>query len=161
MDAVKGDRIRGYFGVESWTFDGDDRILNAGLFILDSLSYSGGTDGINLSIGAVSQPADQGFMSEKRSKTWKDVTIEEIQAEISGRYGLSSFYDAKEIKIKTKTQSKQTDSEFLAAITEEYGLALKIYSEKIVIFDQNEYMRRPPVATIDKKSMRRGRQASS
>ena len=149
----KGDRIRGFFGVESWAFDGDNRMLDAGLFVVDSLSYSGGMDGINLSIGAVSQPADQGFMSEKRSKTWKDVTIEEIQSEIAERYGLSYFYDAKEIKIKTKTQSKQTDSEFLAAITKEYGLALKVYSEKIVIFDQNEYMRRPPVAIIDKMIM--------
>lgn len=149
----KGDRIRGYFGVENWTFDGDSRLLPAGLFILDSLSYSGGTDGVNVTVGAVSQPADQGFMSEKRSKTWKKVTIAEIQAEIAGRYGLAAFYDAKEIKIKVKTQPGQTDSEFLAAITKEYGLALKIYAEKIVIFDQNEYMKRPPVAYIDKGDM--------
>lgn len=149
----KGDQIRAAFGVRNWTGDGDNRELNAGLFILDSYGGSCSPGGDTVNIGGVSQPADQGFTSEKRSKTWKNVTVAEIEAEIASRYGLAAVYDAKTIKVKAKTQSKQTDSEFLAAIAKDYGLALKVYSEKLVLFDRNEYMTRAPVAAIDKSQM--------
>lgn len=149
----KGDQIRAAFGVRDWTADGDNRELAAGMFVLDSYGGSCSPGGDTVNIGGVSQPADQGFMSEKRSKTWKNVTIAEIEAEIAARYGLSAVYDAKKIKVKAKTQSKQTDSDFLSALADDFGLALKVYSYKIVLFDRDEYMTRAPVATIHKSQM--------
>lgn len=149
----KGDQIRAAFGVRDWTADGDNRELAAGMFVLDSYGGSCSPGGDTVNIGGVSQPADQGFMSEKRSKTWKNVTIAEIEAEIAARYGLSAVYDAKKIKVKAKTQSKQTDSDFLSVLADDFGLALKVYSYKIVLFDRDEYMTRAPVATIHKSQM--------
>lgn len=149
----KGDQIRAAFGVRDWTGDGDNRELNAGIFVLDSYGGSCSPGGDTVNIGGVSQPADQGFTSEKRSKTWKNVTVEEIEAEIAARYGLAAVYDAKRIKVKAKSQSKQTDSDFLSALAKDFGLALKVYSYKLVLFDKNEYMTRAPVATVHKSQM--------
>ena len=45
-------------------------------------------------------------------------------------------------------QSSQTDSDFLKALCDKYGLGLKIYASRMVIFDFEMYYARNPVLTI-------------
>ena len=125
--------------------------LVCGTFSLDDISFSGAPD--VMTIGAVSTPAVDAFKTTERTKTWESVTIQQIASDIATRYGLSLMYDAPVIKIAALEQSGATDSAFLSNICKDYGLSLKVYGSKLVIFDRVKYKQKPAVKTIDKSDM--------
>lgn len=143
-----GDTLAATIKAHDWAGEGDTRILPCGSFVLDNFSFSGWpTAG---TISGVSVPADSSFRETERSKTWENVTVEEIGKEIAGRAGVSLVYDVDggPIQIKTIEQTEQTDCSFYMGLCNTYGLAMKVYSKKIVVFDREAYKAKGPVAII-------------
>lgn len=143
-----GDTLAATIKANDWSGSGDTRILPCGSFVLDNFSFSGWpTAG---TISGVSVPADSSFRETQRSKTWENVTVEEIGKEIAGRAGVSLVYDVEggPIQIKTIEQSERTDCDFYMDLCNTYGLAMKVYSKKIVVFDREAYKAKGPVAII-------------
>ena len=122
-----------------------------GTFSLDDISFSGAPD--VMTIGAVSTPAADAFKITERTKTWENITIQQIAGDIAKRYELTLLYDAATIKVSVLEQSGATDSAFLANICKDYGLSLKVYGSKLVIFDREQYKKKLAVKTIDKGDM--------
>lgn len=147
----KGATLKAELYAYNWRKEGDTQHLNCGTFSLDEISFTGTPD--TMTMGAVSAPANDAFQTTERTKTWEGVTIKQIASDIGGRYGLAVAYDAPEIKITSIEQSKATDSAFLSTICKDYGLSLKVYSKKLVIFDRAAYKAKPAVATISKADM--------
>lgn len=144
----KGDKIKAKFTFLNWLKDGDKLPLSCGSFILDTIGFTGGP--LEASFGALSIPASGSFKSTVRTKTWKKTTIQQIGKEIAKRYSLKLVYDAPTIKITAIEQDKKTDSSFLYDTTKAYGLAMKVYSGKIVIFDKGTYEKKKAVTTINR-----------
>lgn len=142
-----GDKISADILTFNWDKDGDKGKLACGEFIVDSLSASG--EPLAISIGAISGPVSSGFRETTRSKTWKKTTIKAIAEIIAKRYKLALVYDAPRVGIKELEQS-DSDSSFLASLCETYGLTLKAYKSKLVIFDRERYKKRAPVAKISR-----------
>lgn len=140
-----GDRIDPVICLENW---GKDRIpeLNCGELLLDTFSLSGYPG--KLQLEAVSAPADTAFTETKRSQTWEAVTICQVAGEIASRYGLECVYDADEITIKRMEQNKRPDSEFLKELCSRYGLILKIYNRRLIVFSYENYEKREPSGII-------------
>lgn len=134
-----------------WTRPGEILKLQCGTFSLDDISFSGTPDVMNM--GAISAPASEAFKETERTKTWEDVTIEQMATDIASRYDLTLAYDAETIKIAVVEQSGAADSSFLENICKDYGLSLKVYSNKLVIFDREKYKKKPAVKTISKGEM--------
>lgn len=147
----KGATLAAKIHALSWERSGTNLVLDCGSFSLDDISFSGLPD--IMTMGAVSAPANDAFKSTERTKTWEDVTIQQIANDIAGRYKLAIVYDADTIKIAAVEQSNTADSSFLGTICKDYGLSLKIYSNKLVIFDREKYKAKPAVKTIDKGDM--------
>ena len=147
----KGAVISANVHARHWIRQGDLLTLDCGLFTLDDISFSGIPD--VLTMGAVSAPADNAFKGTERTKTWEDVTVRQIASDIAGRYGLTLVYDADTIKIAKVEQSKEADSSFLEKICKDYGISLKIYRHKLVLFDREKYKAKAAVATIDRGDM--------
>ena len=63
------------------------------------------------------------------------------------------YYNAPAIKITEVEQSNQTDSSFLYALCDKYGLAMKVYNQKIVIFDEEESEKNGRIIEVDETSM--------
>ena len=143
---TKGDEIRGGLIFHDWMQEGKPEHLNLGTFILDSIKFSGGP--LSCSFGGLAIPQDQSFKTRQRTKTWENVTLEEIGTEISGRYGLECLYDARYITIDSLEQTDKTDSDFLYSTVKEYGLKMKAYNRRIVIFDMGNLEAMEPVTTI-------------
>ena len=135
----------------NWMRSGDLQRLQCGTFSLDDISFSGIPD--VMTMGAISSPASDAFKETERTKTWEDVTIEQMANDIASRYGLSLVYDAETIKIAVVEQSGATDSSFIENICKDYGLSLKVYSNKLVIFDREKYKEKAAVRTISKDDM--------
>lgn len=142
----KGDRITANIIRHNWIKSGTRKTLKCGKFILDDLSFS--EPPRTCTIGAVSIPAKGEFKTRKRTKTYKNVTLQEIARTIAQRAGIALHYDAFKITIKEIEQSKTPDSEFLLSLCSEYGLGIKIYNGKIVIFNEENYEKKAAKAVL-------------
>ena len=97
-------------------------------------------------------PANESFKVRERTKTWKNVTIKNIANEIAKRYGLSLSYSGPTITIASIEQSDKTDSAFLYDLCKKYGLSMKVFNNKIVIYDQTQQEKKAASATITRDS---------
>ena len=111
---AEGDSLEAVIRVTDWDREGDSRALPCGSFTLDDFSFSGWP--VTGTISAVSVPADSSFRETERTKTWEDVTLQELAQEIAGRAGVSLAWDVEGggPKLKSVEQTKRTDCEFLA-----------------------------------------------
>lgn len=147
----KGDNILAQIITKNWFAEGDNKTFKCGSFTIDDISFEGRP--LSGTIGALSIPVTESFKSTERTKTWNSITIKSIAAEIAKRAKISLSYEASAIKIDTIEQSGQTDCEFLFRLCEAYGLAMKVYSNKIVIFDESIYEKKASVATVNEEDM--------
>ena len=147
----KGCTIGAGIITEDWEDEGDDYSFNCGVFTLDELSFSGRP--LSCSIGAVSVPIDDDFKSLPKSRTWEKTTVRDIAQRICDDAGVALYYSGEAYQIKDIEQSNQTDSAFLYNLCERYGLAMKVYSQKIVIFDMVASEEAKAVHTIDETDM--------
>ena len=112
---TKGDKLTTKIIYENWEKENTEEVFNCGTFILDDLSFSGWP--ISGDLGAVSAPANSNFNAQ-----------------------VNMYYEeANDITIKSIEQNEQTDSEFLVNLCKDYGLAIKIYSNRITIFNEYTY----------------------
>lgn len=147
----KGATLAARVLTHDWWRQGEMLQLVCGTFALDDISFSGAPD--VMTIGAVSTPAAEAFKTTQRTKTWEGVTVKQISSDISKRYNLGLVYDAPAIRIAHVEQSGAADSAFLETVCKDYGLSLKVYGSKLVIFDREKYKKKPTVKTIDKADM--------
>ena len=143
----EGDIIQVSIKTENWEREGEHQMLPCGSFVIDAPKFSGwplcGT------ICGVSHPADTAFRETKRSKVWENVTPQEIAKEIAGRAGISLSWDVDEsFTIQYIEQNEQTDSDFLMKLCEQYGYQMKVYSQKLVIYDREAYKAKPAADII-------------
>lgn len=146
----KGDRVEGSITFKNWEKDGENLKLSCGVFVLDEIKFSGGP--LSLSLGCLAIPADESFKTRERTKTWKNVTIRQIAENIASEYNLQLFYSGADIQIDSLEQSQKTDSAFLYELCEEYGLSMKVYNNKIVIYEQTAQEELKAVATLNRRS---------
>lgn len=145
---TKGDEVTGGFLFVNWNRMDEKLMMWFGTQILDSIRASGGPSRITL--GTMAIPQDQSFKTRQRTKTWENVTLQQIATEIAGRYGLTCQYSGKSHLIDSLEQTDKTDSDFLYSTVKEYGLKMKVYNKKIVIFDMGRLEAKAPVRTISR-----------
>lgn len=142
-----GDIIQPTILLENWGRVKGKQGLPCGSFIVDDFSFS--APPTMVSINGVSAPVGSSFKESENTKTWEQATLRLIAGEIAGRYGLSLAYDVpNEIPISKTEQSSQADSSFLKGLCGKYGLGLKVYTDRLVIWDYREYFKREPAMEI-------------
>lgn len=135
---------------ENWETTGR-KSFYCGKFVVDSVSFSGRP--LKCKIEAISSPANEAFKTANRTKVWKKATIEGIGKEITERYKLSFSYEGSSIAIKKMEQSEQNDSDFYCGLCQKYGLGIKIFANKIVVYDKKDYESKPALVTLDETDM--------
>lgn len=146
-----GDRIGAEIIFHNWFMDGALDKLYCGEFQIDDLSFSGRP--FTCMIGAVSIPQDKAFHNQNRTKTWENTTVQQIGEEIAQRAGITLYYEADTIEVANIEQDEQTDSDFYYAICQSYGLAVKVFANKIVVFDEEVYEKRQSMAKLYEKDV--------
>jgi len=122
--------------------------LDCGKFTLDDFSFSGWPTAGKVS--AVSTPADSSFRETEKSKVWNNVTLEEMGKEIAGTAGITLTWDVENTPpaMKSVEQTEETDCSFFQGKCEEYGLCVKLYSNKLVVYDREAYKKKDAAATL-------------
>ena len=151
-----GDTLTAAIKVYDWEREGDNRTLDCGFFILDNYSFSWWP--MTGTISAVSVPADSAFRATQRTKTWEKATLQAIGNEIAARAGITLTWDVEgePITVESVEQSEQTDCEFYMSLCEEYGLSMKVYAQKIVVYDREQYKERDVAGTIRESEIESG-----
>lgn len=147
----KGSKVTSKLTVKNWEKSGKKRTFTCGVFIIDDISFSGPV--LTATIGGVSVPANNGFKATKKSKTWENVTIEQIASKIAVDAGIKFYYRAPTIKIDEVEQSNTPDSSFLYSLCEKYGLSMKVFNEKLIIFDEDIYKKESRYIELSEKEL--------
>lgn len=148
---VKGDLINAFIYTSNWMKQGEQITFNCGEFLVDDFSISNSPMVCN--INAISSPLNKAFSATKRTVVWENVSIEAIVSTIAGKSDLKYVYDAEYWKISSIEQSEETDSEFLCNLCNKYGLSMKVYSNKIIVFDREKYKAKATVVTLKRKDI--------
>ena len=143
----KKDKITAKIVMISWNKPGQKKMFNCGKFCVDDVTLSGPT--LTAVISGVSVPEGNAFRSTGRNKTWKKVTLRELASKIAGKYDMKLSYTAQTIKLEAVEQSNEDDCSFLKKLCDDYGMGIKVYSGKIVIYDKGIYEAKAPVATLN------------
>lgn len=123
--------------------------LPCGTFQIDDITFSGPPS--TLTIKAVSSAVKKTFSGEKKNRAWENTTLRQIAYDIAAKNSLSLFYDAAaSISFQRKEQSRQSDSEFLNQLCNDYGLNLKISDGKIIVYDLENYEDKSSVASLSR-----------
>ena len=141
----KGSTVSGKLIFNNWNNDGVNKRLSCGTFTLDDIKVEIVPKTMELS--CLSTPAGESFKTRERSKTWEKITIRGIAKEICERYNLTLSYSGPTITIK-KLEQSDNDSAFLSKLCDDYGLGMKIYRRKIVIYDIIRIEKKRAVATL-------------
>jgi hypothetical protein len=147
----RGSSLGAKLNLTNWNGENQSNTFDCGTFVLDDIGFSGRP--LSCVLGGVSVPAMDDFKSLPRTKTFEKTTIRDIASQIASSAGVSIYYDADDVQISEIEQNRQTDSAFLYSLCETYGLAMKVYNHKIVIFDIVKYEEKSPVLTIYETQM--------
>lgn len=125
----------------------ESKKLFCGNFHIDEFTFS--SMPAICQLNGVSSPVESNFKETENTKTWENINLFMIAKEISEKYNLLLIYDTqKEITISKIEQNGQTDSSFLKDLCQKYGFGMKIYSEKLIIWNYKEYKERTSILTI-------------
>ena len=141
------DYFKIWLKVNHWRWNSDNRKKFCGKFQVDDFSASGFANTFNLE--GISIPIHTGFNVTQRSKTYKKTSVKSILKDIAKRADVKLVYDAENHKIDEISQSGKTDMEFAFSVCEDYGLSMKVYNSKLVVYDQTKYEKRAISFTID------------
>lgn len=136
---------------KNWNDTGKDLTLDMGTFEIDSVDMSGPPD--KVTVKSTSIPYTSKLRMEKKNKAWEKISLKGIGQEIAGKNGLKLMYEASDNPTyKRKEQIQTSDIKFLQNLCHAAGMALKVTTLTIVIYDAAEYDRKPAVRTFKKGS---------
>lgn len=136
---------------KNWNDTGKDLTLDMGTFEIDSIDMSGPPD--KVTVKSTSIPYTSKLRMEKKNKAWEKISLKGIGQEIAGKNGLKLMYEASDNPTyKRKEQVQTSDIKFLQNLCHAAGMALKVTTLTIVIYDAAEYDRKPAVRTFKKGS---------
>lgn len=145
--AFKGTEIHAMVIQKNPFTDGKDKVLDCGVFEIDSVSYSGPPD--KLSIKATSIPYNTKLRQTLYSRNWENTTLKNIATKTAGRSNLKIMYLSNyNPTYKHKEQKNMTDIAFLKKLCKNAGISLKVTSKTIVLFDAADYEKKTEVKKL-------------
>ncbi|MEK5477576.1 contractile injection system protein, VgrG/Pvc8 family [Paenibacillus sp. FSL R5-0407] len=146
---TEGDKVKAEIRTINWGKPGEIKSLPLGSFEVDSFEFMGPPDVV--SIKAISLPVGSSARGEQRTKAWEKAKLKTIAADVAKRAGLKLLYEAKvDPSYDRLDQTEQSDLAFLNDQAKQEGIAVKIASGKLILFDEAEYEKQKSVASIER-----------
>ncbi|MDD3036000.1 MAG: hypothetical protein PHO93_03710 [Candidatus Saccharimonadaceae bacterium] len=149
----KGDTINASITLFNWDKNNQNIKLPCGSFEIDEIEIS--YPPTVVTIKGVSVLVTTSAVGQKKTTAWESLNLKSIANEIAQKNNMKLFYDAALNPIyERKDQVKTSDLTFLQNLCFDAGLAIKCTSSQIVIYSEEEYEDKAPVATISKGDAR-------
>jgi hypothetical protein len=151
-NAIPGTILRVKICIEHWDNEGDYDELDCGSFEIDAVDFSGPPDMV--AIKALSTPISTGMRREEKTRAWEDSTLQKIAQDIADAAGLELMYEVEsDIQLDRVDQLQMSDMAFLLELCSQYGVSLKVTSNKIVLFEESVYESKPVIDSFDKSEV--------
>ena len=135
---------------KDWEDDGERRVLDCGEFTIDTIKVSGPP--AKITIKATSLPAGSSVRAVKKNKSWENIRLSAIAAQIAAAGNLKSYFSGDYDPVYSrKEQSNESDISFLSRLCVDAGMSLKVTAGALVIFDEDEYEKKPAIRTFSPK----------
>lgn len=145
--AFKGTEIHAMVIQKNPYSNGKDKVLDCGVFEIDSVSYSGPPQ--KLTIKATSIPYKVELRQTKHNRVWENTTLKNMAEKIGKRSNFKIMYLSNSNPVyKRKEQINMTDIAFLKKMCKGAGISLKVTSKTIVLFDAADYESKTEVKKI-------------
>jgi len=132
---------------KNWHDNGKDVVMDCGTFELDSMDASGPPTRVKLK--GTSIPYTSTMRTCKKNRAWENCNLKEIAGQIGREDGLEVMYLAENNPVyRRKEQIQKSDIKFLQKLCKAAGLAIKVTTMAVVIYDAAEYDSKPPIKTI-------------
>ena len=148
---VYGDWIKAWIKVENWKVGKKNEKLYLGKYTIDNIAFSNNPRTVSLS--GISIPVKSGFNATQRNKTWKKTNVKTILSDIAKNAGVKFVYDAPNHKIDEESQSGQTDMSFAFSLCSEYGMCMKLFDNKLVVYEQTKYEKADPAFVVSRNDV--------
>ncbi len=127
--------------------DGKDKVLDCGIFEIDSLDCSGppGQAGIK----ATSLPHTSTIRNEKKTHAWESVKLSTIANEIAQKNNMKCMFESVYDPYYTRREQVQiSDIVFLQGLCKDAGISLKASARFLILFDAADYEKKDAVRKI-------------
>lgn len=146
----KNDTIECAIKTLNWRKENDQQLLNCGHFFIDQPEFSGRPR--TLTINAIANPLNLNFSQTPKTKSWRNISLKNIGADIAHKAGLKFQYLAMSNPVfQVIQQTEISDLAFLSELVEKEGLALKLTGDTLVIFDESDFEKKIAVTTISEE----------
>ena len=129
---AKGAEISAVIIQKNWESDGKDRVLDCGVFQVDSVDGNGPPAKVTIKAGSI--PYTSTIRTQKKTKAWEKIKLSGIANEIAAANGLKCLFES--------------DFDPLYSRREQVGISLKVTAKMIVLFDAAAYEQKDTVRTI-------------
>lgn len=147
--ASKGAEIAAVIVQKNWDSIGKDRVLDCGVFEIDTVDGSGPPAKVTLKAGSI--PYASTIRTQKKTKAWEKISLSALANEIAGANGLACMFEsAFDPFYVRKEQMQESDITFLQRLCKNAGISLKVTAKMIVLFDAAAYEQKDAVRTIKK-----------
>lgn len=145
--AFKGTEIHAMVIQKNPYSDGKDKVLDCGVFEIDSVNYTGPPQ--KLTIKATSIPYKAKLRQTKYNRQWENTTLKNMAEKIAKRSNMKLMYLLNANPVyKRKEQVNMTDIAFLKKMCKRAGISLKVTSKTIVLFDAADFEKKAEVKKI-------------
>ena len=146
-DASKGAEISAVIIQKNWESDGKDRVLDCGVFQVDSVDGNGPPAKVTIKAGSI--PYTSTIRTQKKTKAWEKIKLSGIANEIAAANGLKCLFESDfDPLYNRREQVRESDITFLQRLCKAAGISLKVTAKMIVLFDAAAYEQKAAVRTI-------------
>ena len=139
-----GEKVSASIKVFDWSYSGDNRTLDLGVFEIGSTSFDGAP-----TINAFTVPITASCRSEKKNVPRKKINLSAIAGDISRIARLPLVYDTYvDPFYDVADQNDKSDLEFLEELCKSDGLCMKITNGNLIVYEESKYESMPKAATI-------------
>ncbi|MGL6169176.1 MAG: phage late control D family protein [Fusobacteriaceae bacterium] len=133
----KGEKITIKYILQNWN---SKMILehNLGEFYIDNIDYSGPPAVVSLK--GVSVDISSNIMDEKEQRSWESVTLQKVAEDIAKKRGLELECDITFNRAYNRVEQRlESDYTLLKRLCRDAGVTIKLYSNRIILFEEEEY----------------------
>lgn len=144
---AKGAEISAVIVQKNWVSDGKDRVLDCGVFQVDSVDGNGPPAKVTIKAGSI--PYTSTIRTQKKTKAWEKIKLSAIANEIAGTNGMKCMFESEfDPFYNRKEQVQESDIVFLQRLCKAAGISLKVTAKIIVLFDAAAYEQKDAMCKI-------------
>lgn len=144
----KGDKMEMRLKLINWSSNSSQE-YSIGSFYIDSINYSGSPDIVSLR--GISVNLESNIMDGKENNSWEQVTFKKIVEDIASKCELELMCDFDFDRVYGRVeQDMESDFSLLKRLCQEAGINIKLYSDKLILFEDSKYENREAVYKVIK-----------